>query len=414
MKQEKTPEQLYRIATRRNLQIVTVHNDGIFKWYDPRHIYPKSHATVTGKTPKSRPKPVCPRCRMVLSKGSTMIPIGYTKSVKFTGRRCLNCDRIYIANTDDILAILQNNPFAKDFTFNGNRYETNFIKIWPENRQPSAAHPDNKPLSALRKVPDAVMMICVEWEEGEGEPEKRENQYFIVAREHPDHSAANILLYSNVLARELLTAATYQQRQKRGEFNGRAYSVKDVIFAPVNSRTVGIGKLETIMPTTLYIKEDGGYASSIKNRNYEIVDLLLYAPKTQRYEIIRATYNRLEDICYTDIWLYRVFAREFGRPDSSLEYIKTNGGFIDGMWDELSQESVLRIWGYNVAENNGLSTSQRRELLMDVVDLGEMSIPRIIHLLLFLIDTHSSDKYINARYKWQDDMNFCLCVIKKQ
>lgn len=415
MNQKKTPDQLYTIAIQRDLQIILDSGTHIFDSLEPRHL------CTRGRDIKIKPPGECPKCRRKLHKSEAYIPIGNNKSARIPGLRCPKCNRLYVYVANDALTLLKDNPFAKSFNLDGKNYYTNPDNLLKRKdtrySRHSASHENSTPLFEIRKlrdkrraslrgVADAVMMICVEWDTSADAAEKNEEQYIILSRKHPELSSERILLYSEALARELLTAATYKQRQKRGEFNGRTYCVTDVILAPKASKSDCIGKPETLMPTTLYIRSDGGFASSIKNRNQEIVDLLLYAPRTHRYEIIRATYNRLEGICYSDIWLYRAFAREYGRPDSKLEYIQSDGRFLGGDWDELKQESVLRMWGYNVAEKNGLSASQRRERLMNVVDLEAMSVSSIIHLLMFLIDTHTADKYINARYKWQDDLNF--------
>lgn len=409
--QEKTPQQLYRIALQRGLQIVPAPSNTVFKWYDPRHIYSRSYDA------KGCPRRTCPTCRKKLKKSETTIPIGNNRGVRFFGRRCMGCDKLYVADAEDVLAVLQNNPFAKDYTFNGNRYDSNFtgparkphFPAGRRERREDRAAPWNaargRPLTDLQKklfavlrgVPDAVMMICVEWDGPAAE--SKEEQYIIVSRAHPE-LPGHVLLYSTALARELLTAATYPLRQDTGDFNGRTYRVTDVLAA----QTEGIGAPEAIMPRTLFIKADGGYASSVKNRNYEIVDLLLYAPATQRYEIIKATYNRIEGICYSDIWLYRTFARKFGRPDLKPEFIKSDNGF--GVWNELSQESVLMCYGYSVAAANGLSSIQRRELLMEIVDFEILSVAEIVRLLSFFIESHPADKDAIARFKWQDDLNF--------
>ena len=95
------------------------------------------------------------------------------------------------------------------------------------------------------------MMICIEWAEG---AEEREEQYVIISREHPGIFGKHILLYSTPLARELLTAATYEARHKAGSYNDRAYKVTEVLLA----QTGGKKTTDILMPKTLFIRENGG------------------------------------------------------------------------------------------------------------------------------------------------------------
>lgn len=377
MKQGKSPDQLYRIASLRKLPIVSTQSNVTFKWRDPRHLY----SQVDGMA-------VCPKCRKRLDESTTFIPIGMSKSVRVSGQRCLSCDRLYIPNSDDVFAILQDNLFAKDFTLNGYSYNSESVR-WLRNKR----------LAALRRIADAVMMICIEWED---DIEPKEAQYIIVSREHPEHSGQQTLFYASPLARELLTAAIYEQRRKKGSINGRGYDVTDVVLAQTDDK----GMFGVIVPKTLFIQPDGGYASSIKNRNYEIVDLLLYSPKTQCYEIIKATYSSLNEICYSDIWLYRTFVKEYGRPDAKLDFIKSGFSLSTGTWDELSEESILKSYGYNVAADNGLSSRQRQELLAEIVDLDILSVAEVVRRLKFFIDSHPSDKDVIPRAKWTEDWEF--------
>ncbi len=148
----------------------------------------------------------------------------------------------------------------------------------------------------------------------------------------------------------------------------------------------------------------GGYGSSLVNRNFEIVDLLLYSPVTERYEIIRATRNIRERTCFVDIRRCRAFVKEYGNPGLDWNFEKARR-FSKG-WKDYNTESALRGFGYSVSQKENLSDVERQGLLADFIDLGVRPDSHVVSFLDFLIRSHPTDKDSIARAKWNIDKKF--------
>lgn len=69
--------------------------------------------------------------------------------------------------------------------------------------------------------------------------------------------------------------------------------------------------------------------------------------------------------------------------------------------------SVLRLYGYTVSKNEGMSDSQRQELLKNLIDLRLMTKTDILNHLEWLANTHAGNyKYADACSKWRMDIRF--------
>ncbi|MCF0231849.1 MAG: hypothetical protein HUJ63_06220, partial [Enterococcus sp.] len=155
----------------------------------------------------------------------------------------------------------------------------------------------------------------------------------------------------------------------------------------------------------LYVKKDGGYyLGESYTYKQDLVNVLMYSLKTMRYEIIRATYDKKEDYYFVDMGRLKSFIHEHGKPELKSIRGEQRRNFND--FYALRPKSLLRMYGYNVSEDEGLTDRQRREILAEVMDLGWCKQKDVIKLLNFLISSHVSDKYYVARSKWKDDLNF--------
>lgn len=74
------------------------------------------------------------------------------------------------------------------------------------------------------------------------------------------------------------------------------------------------------------------------------------------------------------------------------------------LWQE---ESYLRVKGYTVSQQEGLTESQRHQILANVIDSGVMSKNQIIGHLESMISLRKyQNKYENAIRKWEQDIDF--------
>ena len=207
--------------------------------------------------------------------------------------------------------------------------------------------------------------------------------------------------YSSLLARELLTSV--YQSSRIIKLNAKTYKVVRPYY-PSNSRGEKQLFPMELKPSEMRIKAGGGYFSSIKNNLSEIVDVRLFSPFTQRYEMARATLDHTNGECFMDISIFRSFVKEYGNPGLLLSFDESSSFGLS--FDEIRAESILHAYGYTVSESDALSETERRELLTEIVDLELLTIPYIVHLLDFFIRTHTHDKYYLARDKWARDRQF--------
>lgn len=177
----------------------------------------------------------------------------------------------------------------------------------------------------------------------------REEQDYIIVNDFREAVPGNrILHYSSPDARELLTAAFHESRNRKGELGDKQFCVMRSFFKRYSQN----GNPDDIVPITLSIKQGGGLYFPQMSKNLEIVDMLLYSPFTRRYEIIKATHNKDEEYSYVDICLYRSFVKEFGNPKVEVIFEHSFGG--RGDWEQLQTESVLKEYGYSVSQADNL------------------------------------------------------------
>ena len=245
----------------------------------------------------------------------------------------------------------------------------------------------------MMKMPDAVALIEI------SKKHDKKSQYIITTHRHGEEDKS-VLSYTELFARELLTAAFRKNRKGKGKFNNCSFKVENVFLAQ-NYKNQG---LNGIAVQKIHIKTGGGMYSCKPRQSAQIVDLLVYAPYTDRYEILRATFEPEIKQCYTDISLFREFVKTYGKPDLEVHF--GNTGISGAGWGGLQPESLLKAYGYNVSAQDGFSTRYRQELLAEIVDLNFLSVVQISHLLSFFISAHSGRNYENARNKWEQDKCF--------
>ena len=222
----------------------------------------------------------------------------------------------------------------------------------------------------------------------------RERTYCIVF-EAKDEDQENSFCYESEEGREILTAAYRPERKRQGVLKGEIFTVA--------SREV-YNKKHTIMPDEIQIGSGGGYKMYIKNPHYEkIVHLLLYSPFSNRYEVIRGTWYAYSNKILIDMGLYRRFCEDHGNP--GVWFPLGRKSYSDD-WDDLQTESVLKEFGYSVSEINDLGERYRRQLLIDIIDLGIITKRRTLSFLEFFIRTHP--KNFNAQQKWISDRNWLM------
>ena len=76
-------------------------------------------------------------------------------------------------------------------------------------------------------------------------------------------------------------------------------------------------------------------------------------------------------------------------------------------YDNMASESILRICGYTVNQNDNLSESERRHILKYLMDKGIVAKYRIIEYLQFFINNALCRPNMStARTRWESDLNW--------
>jgi len=341
----------------------------------------------------------CPSCSELLDKYYSLIPISKEKRAKVPGMWCRKCDVLYVKDAGDLKAWMLDNPFSKGFTFDGHtmwNFTAEQRRVNQERlKQERKEQYYRARLNKLSNFSSSEMMICIRRDD------RTYSDYIIVSN---NKEADNIerFHYSSAVGRELLSAAYAKERNSRGSLQGINFSVITRVYPKGKDRREFS---DHFILTQLLIKSGGGYLNSSKNKNYEIVDMMVYSLKTDRYEIMRATYDDYNDECFVDIGLYRNYVSKFGHPNISPDfgYHPASGG---KSFDELNGESILMGYGYSVGKKERLGKTERQALLAEIVDLEILTVKRVVSLLDFFIQTHSNEMYFEARTKWEADKKY--------
>lgn len=336
---------------------------------------------------------VCPKCREKLEDNFTRIPVkrkGKEIVYKVIGKYCRLCDMLYVTDYQLVSELLRNNDQCRDFTLNGKSL------CGASKEQPSTLETQKRLQKDLRKITSSVVMLMIRYKD------KRNQSFTIVNDKSDEKKEANILHYSCDEALELLSAAFAKQRKKKGVILGQEYDVEMIVYKDKSSTNMP----QSILPTDLTIRSGGGLFNSSSPGYLEVVDVLLFSPFTQRYELMRSTYDKYDNYCYSDLSVYRAFVNKFGKPSLDLYFDDDSDGGSGRDFDELRTKSILKVFGYSVKKGDNLSPQQRQRILSEVIDLELLTVKGVISLLDFFISTHTNDKYSDARSKWEADKKF--------
>lgn len=329
---------------------------------------------------------ICPICRLQLKDDITLIPVKEKMVLKVRGKACINCKCLYVNDLDAVVSKTKKLGYARGFTFDGVEQWKYFtmkkIKMIEEAR--------TQAIQKMKEIPSAVVMICIYFL-----GTKKLYWIYISKEKCLNNPKEKIFGYGMNDGLEFLSAAFAEDRSKKGCWQGKEYMVKGYWFKNKLSRK----RLHAMKPEYITIKDDGGYPSSVKNRFFELTDLLFYSPFSQRYEIVKATHDKLEGYYFIDVGIYRRFLTDHGKPPVQL---------MQGCcsFEKLNEESLLKIYGYSVAQKDNLSSNDRQAILAEVVDIQLLTVSRIVSHLNFCMSTHSQDKNVFARAKWREDLKF--------
>lgn len=353
---------------------------------------------------------VCSRCKSITKrKIPFFIPNKENgESFEFRGSFCANCNRYYISmgafpDLETKLAF-NDKAAALDIKYNGKTVEdiTKIARKIEKRRKKKERERERKKelqeyKELVRESVSSIPSVITVFEITTKSNEKK--RYTIVGNKKDANIDLGILYYMNKLARDLL-AHRFQKCRR---------SLKTIIQRDDISAELWIDcekygqELRKILVKDVFIQKDGGFVTK-EHPASDLTYLFLFSPYSDTYEYCLATYDRETDSCFVDIKRFREFIKKNGNPRVGLKKRESSiGGFA---YYDLQEESLLKAYGYTVAERPGLNDKDRQELLAEIIDLGYMSRQQTMSHLEFCIRMHMGIKYKDAREKWVRDYGF--------
>lgn len=340
----------------------------------------------------------CPTCLNKTKNDNILIPISDSSSVEIPCRYCCKCKKYYVSSGDFDIHLLKDNVYAEGYTYNGNALWNYTVKLKERKRREAEwqeyQERTKERLEKMSKIKSALIMICIKYNnEAEAEAD------YIITSKYSDCDCTETFHFCLPEAKELLSAAFAEQRNKVGKFGSHEYRVVDVLTYGKK----GDSFLKSLIPIEVTIRADGGYASSV-NADNELVSVFIYSLMTNRYEAIPATYNKTDGEYFMDISRFRTYIHAYGKPDIEVYFGRHSKGGFGNYYMNLKDESVLMAYGYCVNTNSNLSETKRQALLAELVDLEYLTVSKIVMLIETFIRLHRNCP--NAIIKWKNDIEF--------
>lgn len=342
-------------------------------------------------------KPIdrCPHCGAALILGFSLVSVGGNGKAKVIGFECKECKILFAQHSNAIRKLLKDNVCSKEITLNG-KYLWNYSEL---QRRKIRSKERAKILACKReilsRINGSIMLVILKNDNKQIDcvitGSKKVNLYDGVIVTH----------YTSILAKEILTSVYREPRII--DIGGDEYCLTTSVYPLDEAGRQQVFPIE-LMPSAIKIKQDGGYFTAIRNDHEEVVDVLLFSLCTHRYEIARATYDSVSNECFMDIGIFRSYVKEYGKPELQLRFNESTR--VGTSFDDLRAESILHAYGYSASKADGLTESERRELLSEIVDLELLTVSYVVRLLDYFIRIHPSDKDYIARDKWKRDIKF--------
>ena len=318
----------------------------------------------------------CPFCDQELNGRYTYaVGINDDSCVKSNGVRCVPCDTFFTTDCE-LFAKLESIKIAR----------SNYTLI----RDYACDYDTEKYRSFLDSVPSACRQytIC------------RPGEYrtYTIVTEKADCDPQNkIFHYSEEISRKVMTA--YMLGKDRWELDGQEFFFAEARMRNGSSRNF----LPFMSPATPVLIQTGKNGGLFDNRKDKILlDALAFIPSQGILVCVGpVTYDRNREIYYIDNSRLRKIADEYGLM--LCNYVKPPSDDLES----LREESFLHQFGYNVGQEDNLTSSQRQTILSQVMEAEIMKPTEIIALLNALIRLSKKRiAFALARMKWEEDLDF--------
>lgn len=318
----------------------------------------------------------CPFCGKRLKDHPTAIPVDQSHIVNVTIKTCR--EHYFSFEPVTIGKLLTGNAAAKFITVNNQFRFENIARFMKE----------------FNACNSHQYMIL-----GKNILENKETA-FIISNEDMQSSfdEALILNYKSPQVRELLTSV-FHDKNKVVEFNEKKISISFIY----TGKTWVTSYTPSQVIEHLAIKKNGGFVSI--NPRYQLFNALLYSPQTQRYEIVKVSYDTESEFYFIDLRNYKDFVNKYGK--ASVSFVSPDTRYLDSeRFDYLNSESILHECGYNANASIGLKDNERQAILADIINLGIMTPSDIIGFLEYLYKRRTAVNMSAARSKWKRDIDF--------
>lgn len=134
----------------------------------------------------------------------------------------------------------------------------------------------------------------------------------------------------------------------------------------------------------------------------------VYVPSVKDPELnaLNVNYCKTCNKYYINSESFNIYARKYGMPQIHLS---SGGGSEFGDFSTWQEESLLHFLGYNVSSTEGLSNTERQQILSEAIDAKFLSKAKVVTFLEGLIRRNKDIvKMDNAVAKWRLDLKFVL------
>ncbi|MCD8390999.1 MAG: hypothetical protein LUD03_04080, partial [Firmicutes bacterium] len=314
-----------------------------------------------------------------MTENDVEIPVSRKFGIYYKGKSCGN--HFFVSDYQKILDILKDNSFASNIKVG---YYLEHYKEAAEAFKNDSCASLLISLMDIKSGNDKILLIG----------------YY---RNYPKNISDDIRVMpyndcaSGKITRELLAQIIFHEK-KYIIFEDKEYKVCNIQDKNFSNNA----RLDCIVQKLPIVKS---YKSFKGKDTVEDADVLIYSPKTKRYEIAHAKYDESNSEYFTDSTSYKLFCERYGKPPVDIIPKRKNGDRVG--YSDYNVESMLYVFGYNASQKDNLSDVERHEILSYIIDLNLMKRERIMDFISWLISMRATRwAFENAIDKWENDLAF--------
>lgn len=237
---------------------------------------------------------------------------------------------------------------------------------------------------------------------------ERERFYLTIYKEDIDNEQ-HVFYFADSQGRKIVSAI-YKKDQEI-VLNDTRFRIVEVIFHDQNYTL----RKALIDIKNLDVVQDDKFNHYVSNRGILPKDILIWSNKYEEFCPIQVISVEGDNSYITSFCRYKEFYYKYGKGKLKIKYcrsnITTNNYESDSNLSGIRDKSLLSEFGYSVS-NEKITEIERQSILEEIIKLDIASKGNVLKLLKFNLNTHKDDKYINARNKWEKDIEFVNSLVK--